>query len=72
MKPRLLPVHLEDQPTESFTAQLTRLRELTGELVDWLNPVRLDAPLPDDTSAVVVPDLNGHAYRMVDAFRPLG
>jgi hypothetical protein len=69
MKPRLLPVHLEDEPTEPFTVQLTRLRELTGELVDWLDPARLDAPVPDDTSAVVVPDLNGLAYRMVDAFR---
>jgi hypothetical protein len=68
MKPRLLPVHLEEEPTEPFTVQLTRLRELTGELVDWLDPARLDAPVPDDTSAVVVPDLNGLAYRMVDAF----
>jgi hypothetical protein len=69
MKPRLHPVHLEDEPTESFTAQLTRLRDLTGELVDWLDPAPLEDPVPDDTSAVVVPDLNGRAYRMVDAFR---
>jgi hypothetical protein len=69
MKPRLLPVHLEDQPTEPFTVQLGRLRDLTGDLVDWLDPARLDAPIPDGTSAVVVPDLNGRAYRMVDAFR---
>lgn len=68
MKPRLLPVHLEDEPTQPFTVQLTRLRELTGELADWLDPARLDAPIPDDASAVVVPDLNGLAYRMVDAF----
>jgi hypothetical protein len=69
MKPRLLPVHLEDQSTEAFTVQLTRLRELTGELVDWLDPARIEAPVPHDASAVVVPDLNGRAYRMVDAFR---
>ena len=69
MKPRLLPVHLEDRPAESFTVQLAYLRQLTGELVDWMDPAPIDAPVPAETSAVVVPDLNGAAYRMVDAFR---
>lgn len=68
-KPRMLPVYLEEQPSESFHIQLDNLRRLTGEIVDWLDPAHIDHRVPDDTSAVVVPDLRGRAYRMVDSFR---
>ena len=68
-KPRLLPLHLEDHPTESFHVQRAHLRKLTGELVDWLDPSHIDDPISDDASAVVVPDLSGRAYRMVDSVR---
>ncbi|WP_432840039.1 hypothetical protein [Dactylosporangium sp. CA-092794] len=68
-KPRLLPVHLEPDPGETFLGQLAHLRGLTGDLVDWLPPAHLDAPVPPGTSAVVVADLSGLAYRMVAAFR---
>lgn len=69
VKPRLLPVYLEEHPNESFHVQLACLRRLTGALVDWLDPAHIDDRVPDDTSAVVVPDLSGRAYRMVDSFR---
>jgi hypothetical protein len=68
-KPRLLPLHLEDHPTESFHVQLAHLRRLTGALVDWLDPGHIDDQISDDVSAVVVPDLSGRAYRMVESFR---
>jgi L-fucose isomerase-like protein len=68
-RPRLLPVHLEDQPAESFDTQLAHLKNLTGGLVDWLDPAHIDAPVPAQASAVVVPDLSGRAYRMVESFR---
>ena len=69
MKPGLLPVHLEDVPSETLVRQLAKLKELTSELVDWLEPAHIDRPVPAGTSAVVVPDLSGLAYRMVDSFR---
>src|SRR5665811_1449733 len=69
MKPGLLPVHLEDVPSETFVRQLAKLKELTSELVDWLEPAHIDRPVPAGTSAVVVPDLSGLAYRMVEKFR---
>ncbi len=56
-KPQMLPVYLEEQPSESFHIQLDNLRRLTGEIVDWLDPAHIDHRVPDDTSAVVVPDL---------------
>jgi len=68
-KPRMLPVYLEEHPNESFHVQSAYLRRLTGALVDWLDPAHIDDRVPDDTSAVVVPDLSGRAYRMVDSFR---
>lgn len=68
-RPRLLPVHLDDRPAESFQIQLAHLKNLIGGLVDWLDPAHIDAPVPAQASAVVMPDLNGRAYRMVDSFR---
>ena len=68
-RPQLLPVHLEPEPSEAFTRQLTALRELTAGLVEWHSPAQIDSPVPAGTSAVVVPDLSGLAYRMVDSFR---
>ena len=69
MKPRLLPVYLEVAPSQTFVRQLGKLKELTGELVDWLEPAHIDRAVPEGTSGVVVPDLSGLAYRMVDSFR---
>ncbi|MCC2321485.1 hypothetical protein [Cellulomonas xiejunii] len=68
-KPVLLPVHLDPEPAEAFTVQLGHLRRLTEHLVDWAQPAHIDRPVPEGISAVVVPDLNGRAYRMVDSFR---
>lgn len=68
-RPLLLPVHLDPEPSDAFTVQLGHLRRLTGHLVDWGEPLHIDTPPPPGTSAVVVPDLNGLAYRMVESFR---
>jgi hypothetical protein len=66
--PRLLPVYLEETPQPAFTRQLDHLHRALGELAQWSAPARIDQPVPDDVSAVVVPDLSGVAYRMVEAF----
>jgi hypothetical protein len=68
VKPHLLPVYLHE-PDEPFQTQLAHLRRLTGGLVDWLDPAHIDAAPPAQTSAVVLPDLNGRAYGMVESFR---
>jgi hypothetical protein len=67
--PRLLPLYLDDQPGESFTTQLADLKRLTDGLADWLDAAHIDAPVPAQTSAVVLPDLNGRAYHMVESLR---
>ena len=69
--PRLLPVHLEAEPTRSFRRQLGHLEARLGDLVEWLPPASIDAAADSDASAVIVPDLNGRAYRRLDAFRAI-
>ncbi|MCL2464481.1 MAG: hypothetical protein FWF28_05365 [Micrococcales bacterium] len=70
MKPRLLPVYLEDEtPEPDFYTQLAVLKELTSELVDWLDPAPIGAPVPPGVAAVAVPDMNGRAYRKLAEFR---
>jgi len=69
IKPRMLPVYLEEHPGEQFDTQLAHLKRLTGALVDWLDPAQINDRAPKGTSAVVVPDLSGRAYRMVESFR---
>ncbi len=51
MKPRFLPVHLEEVPSATFDTQLARLRELTHALVDWLPPAQIDGAIPPETTA---------------------
>ena len=69
--PRLLPAYLEDEPKRSFHVQLEHLRDRLGSLVEWLAPARIDAAVPSDAAAVVIPDLSGVAYRKLDALRAI-
>ncbi|MFC7404116.1 hypothetical protein [Georgenia alba] len=63
MAATLLPVHLEDAPTDTFRRQLAALHEHAGSLATWLEPAPLGGTVPGDVSAVVVPDMSGVAYR---------
>jgi hypothetical protein len=69
--PRLLPVSLETEPGESFHRQLAELRTLAEGLVEWLPAAHIGDPLPADVTAVVVPDMGGLAYRLLDEFRSI-
>ncbi len=68
-RPRLLPVSLEVEPGESFLRQLGELQRLSAGLADWLPAAYVGDPVPSDVTAVVVPDLSGLAYRLLDEFR---
>lgn len=71
MLPTLAPIYLDDEPAPAFFTQLDHLkRELAGH-AEWAESVHIDAPLPVDVDAIVVPDMNGRAYRMVESFRRL-
>ncbi len=67
--PRLLPVSLETEPGEPFTRQFAALVRLTDGLVEWLPAAWVGDRVPEDVTAVVVPDLSGLAYRLLAEFR---
>jgi len=71
LAPTLLPVYLEDYPTESFTRQLDALKLLSEDLVAWAEPVQIRQAVGVAASAIVVPDLSGLAYRLLEEFRRL-
>lgn len=69
--PRLLPVYLEESPSETFTRQLDALRLLSDGLVEWLPPVQIDVAPKVDAEAIVIPDMSGLAYRRLPQFQSL-
>ena len=71
MKAQLLPVYLDNPDAASFTNQLAQLQRLTGDLAEWLPPAPLGSPVPEGADAVVVPDMTGTAYRMLEGFTSL-
>jgi hypothetical protein len=69
--PTLLPVSLEVEPGETFTRQLGDLVRLTDGLAEWLPPAYLGDRVPEGVTAVVVPDMSGLAYRLLQEFRAI-
>lgn len=70
-KPSLQPIYLDPEPSEAFQTQSGHLRRLLGDLADILAPVHIDYAVGPDVDAVVVPDLNGRAYRIAESFRQI-
>lgn len=66
-KATLAPVYFDPGRDDEFDAQLGRLREMIGDLVEFTDPVALGQTLPD-CDAVILPQILGEAYRQLDAF----
>jgi hypothetical protein len=70
--PRLLPVYLEqDAPSATFVRRLAELRELTEHTAEWLPAVPISRAADIEASAVIVPDMSGLAYRLLEDFARL-
>lgn len=65
----ILPVFLEDEPQPSFLRQLEALRAHGAGLVTWLEPAHLRDAATTTADAIVIPDMSGVAYRLLDQFR---
>ena len=72
MRAKLLPIYLENEPTEAFARQFDALKVLSEDLVEWLEPTQIShAPKRarrDGASAIVIPDMSGLAYRLLTEF----
>jgi len=70
MRARLLPVRFP-AADEAFDLQLDLLRELLGDVAEFLDPVTLGTERLPEAEAAVFPQVLGDAYRQVEALRAL-
>jgi hypothetical protein len=70
MKARLVPLYFDPGRDADFDRQMTALRGLMDDQVEWLDPRPLGAELPP-AEAVIFPQLLGQAYRCLAAFQAL-
>lgn len=71
MKAKFTPIYYRDDQDPDFVAQLINIKDLLEDYVEFLEPRKLGDPLPEDTDAVVFPQMLGDAYQQVDAFKSL-
>ena len=58
-------------PTRSVHRSAGRAATAVGRAGRWLPAAYVGDPVPADVNAVVVPDLSGLAYRLLDEFRQI-
>jgi hypothetical protein len=66
-KATIVPLYFDPGRDEEFDEQLTRLREMIGDLVEFADPVPLGGEI-GDADAVILPQILGEAFRRLDAF----
>lgn len=72
MSIRLLPIYLEaEHPSSTFVQRLGELSKLLGDSVEWLAPARLEDGASTEATAIIVPDMSGLAYRLLEGFARL-
>ncbi len=70
MKAKIVPIYLRKPDDPSFVTQVEKLRTLLADEADIVEPVKLGDPVPE-TDAVIIPDMLGDAFRLVDKFKQL-
>lgn len=71
MKAKLVPVYFNPGRDDDFDVQLARLTTMLAEEAEFMAPVALGDPLPEEADAVLFPQLLGEAYRQLDRFRAI-
>jgi len=71
MKANLTPVFYREADDPDFTKQLAVLKDLLKDHAELLTPTKLGEKMPDETDAVVFPQMLGDAYKQVEAFNNL-
>jgi len=71
MKVNLTPLYFREASDPDFASQVSVIKDLLKDVVDVLQPTKLGDALPNETDAVVFPQMLGDAYRQLDAFKAL-
>lgn len=71
MKANLTPIYFKDPSDPNFVQQLSIINGLLADYANFLPPIKLGLDLPQDTDAVVFPQMLGDAYNQVESFRAL-
>lgn len=71
MKATLQPISFTTEPDQEFFTQLGTLNNLLDIEADFLDPLPLGAPLPEQADAVLFPQVLGEAYRRVADFKAI-
>jgi hypothetical protein len=70
MKAKLVPIYFKTADDPGFSAQLQKLHQLLADEVEFQEPVRLGAKVPD-TDAVIFPQMLGQAFRELENIKKL-
>ena len=71
MKANLTPIYFQDQSDPDFVRQLSIINVLLADYTNMLPATKLGDALPEDTDAIVFPQMLGDAYKQVEAFKVL-
>lgn len=71
MKAKLAVLYFPEEKTPRFEKQSAILRDILGDVAEFLPPTALGAPIPE-CDAVVFPEILGEAYRRAEDFRNIG
>ena len=71
MKVNLTPIFFREATNPDFVKELNILKGLLGDYADFFEPTKLGESLPENTDAVVFPQMLGDAYRKVEDFKKL-
>lgn len=72
MKARLVPLYFDaanERERGEFKEQLDRLKEMYGDVAEFLEPVCVGNPLPGEADAVVFPQLIGAAFKESESLK---
>jgi hypothetical protein len=70
MKAKLVPIYFKTASDPAFAFQLQKLHELLADEVEFLEPVKLGANIPE-TDGVIFPEMLGESFRQFEKIEKL-
>lgn len=71
LKARLQPIFIKREFNEEYRSQLNTLRELLRDEAEILNPIPLGEPVSEEIDAVLLPQLSGDVFGLVENLREI-